>query len=317
MFLTRTVPASVPSDRHSSRPRVHVDSGEEQPSTHRGQGRRGAAGLAARVGLDVLDEDRARPAAVGLPQLPAVNPVVGSEEQRVPHHGQVFRPATDLATRVGPDVLDQDRARPAAVGLPQLPAVNPVASSEEQRVPHRGQETRLARRDARRRTRLGQCTHGFHSVGGRAGPAVGGGESGPSAGQGDRAAVAAVAARTPLAERARRRRTFARAPRARATLLFAHRRRRLTTFLPYQRVLATDGLARVVAGRPVACAPPRSRDTPPQRLHADDRSGPDGGPGPNVPATRLHGRPPRHPPTHADMDTRFTPSEPAVEIATD
>src|SRR5262249_46070028 len=66
----------------------------------------------ARAGPDVLDQARARAAAVGLPELAAVGALVGGEEQGAAEVGQVLRRA---AAR-GVDVLDQRRARVAAVG---------------------------------------------------------------------------------------------------------------------------------------------------------------------------------------------------------
>ena len=83
MSLTRTVPASVPSDFHSSRPWVPSSAVKNNvpPTPVRDVGVRSSSV----AGVDVLDQDRARLGAVRLPQLLAVGAVVGSEEQRPAH----------------------------------------------------------------------------------------------------------------------------------------------------------------------------------------------------------------------------------------
>ena len=129
-----------------------VVGGEEQRPAHSGQGGRAVAAVAVAAGVDVLDQDRARLGAVRLPQLPAVGAVVGGEEQRAAHGGQVRTGRCRRRTsRV--DVLDQDGARLGAVRLPQLPAVDAVVGGEEQRPPHIGEALR-----ARSRGRAGRGT---------------------------------------------------------------------------------------------------------------------------------------------------------------
>ena len=108
---------------------------------------RGDPKPAARV--DVLDQDRARPGAVALPQLRPTGAVVGGEEQRPAHTGQGGGVA--VAAGAGLDVLDQDRARPGAVRLPQLPAVVP-SSAVKNNVP-----PTPVREDGSRRRPRGGC----------------------------------------------------------------------------------------------------------------------------------------------------------------
>ena len=115
MSLTMTVPAVVPSVFHSSEPctpslavkySVAADAREILRADE------------APLSVDVLDHDGAGGRAVGLPQLRAVDAVVGREETRPPDGRQV-RTASELAgARV--DVLDQRGAGGRAVALPQL-----------------------------------------------------------------------------------------------------------------------------------------------------------------------------------------------------
>src|SRR4029079_11407333 len=76
---------------------------------------------AAVAGVDVLDEGGARPSAVRLPQLLAVDAVVGGEEQVAAHRGQGGGPPVLAGTAT--NVLDQDGARSGAVRSPQLLAL--------------------------------------------------------------------------------------------------------------------------------------------------------------------------------------------------
>src|SRR5262249_56523192 len=97
-------------------PAVHtVVSGEEQPAPDIGE----AEGtVAANPRGDVLDQDRARPGAVGPPQLSSMHPIVGGEEHPAPDLGEVERTVaarTPLASNPRADVLDQDRARTGAI----------------------------------------------------------------------------------------------------------------------------------------------------------------------------------------------------------
>ena len=64
MFLTRTVPALLPSDFHSSRPVGAVVAEKNKRPAHRGQVRRDRCRGSGDVvdWVDVLDQDRARPA---------------------------------------------------------------------------------------------------------------------------------------------------------------------------------------------------------------------------------------------------------------
>ena len=129
--MTRTVPALVPSDFHSSRPWTPSLAVEEQRPAHTGQV--SGAGCRSSRMTAVMSLTRTVPAAgaIRLPQLPAVAAVVGGEEQRPPHIGQEVGGVARRAA--GMDVLDQHRARRGAVRLPQLPAVGTVVGGEEQR----------------------------------------------------------------------------------------------------------------------------------------------------------------------------------------
>ena len=135
MSLTRTVPARLPFDFHSSRPWVPSSAAKNNLPAHTGQAGGSVVGVAG-TGMDVLDQDGARPGAIGLPQLRAVGAVAGGEEQPSAHSGQ----GGGIAAVVDWfDVLDQDGARPGAIGLPQLPAVGAVVGGEEQPSAHTGQ----------------------------------------------------------------------------------------------------------------------------------------------------------------------------------
>ena len=91
MFLTRTVPALLPSDIHSSRPWVPSSAvkNNRPPMAVRYLG----PPYGGLVWVDVLDQDGARLGAIRLPQLLAVDAVVGGEEQRLPHGGKSTRSA--------------------------------------------------------------------------------------------------------------------------------------------------------------------------------------------------------------------------------
>ena len=78
-------------------------------------------GRRALMSLTMTVPDRG---AVRLPQLRAVDAVVGGEEQPASRTRSGPRARTVAGT--GMDVLDQDGARPAAVRLPQLLAVGAV-----------------------------------------------------------------------------------------------------------------------------------------------------------------------------------------------
>ena len=102
MSLTICVPAAVPSERHSSTPWVPslASKNSVPPTLVRYRGYE----CAARV--DVLDHLRAAGRPVRTPQLNAVGPVVGREEQRPAHVGVVS--------------LDYELALPGLMSLKQV-----------------------------------------------------------------------------------------------------------------------------------------------------------------------------------------------------
>ena len=109
MSLTRTVPAAVPSLFHSSHPCVpSLAAKNSVPLTF--VRLLGGRAVAARV--DVLDQGGAGGRAVALPQLAAVRPVVGREEQRAVHVRQAGR-GTEPWHAAG--LMSLTRAVPAAV----------------------------------------------------------------------------------------------------------------------------------------------------------------------------------------------------------
>ena len=85
------------------------------------------------LGVDVLDHHRACLGPVGLPQLRAVDIVVGIEVEVVAHY--CVREDI-IAHPAGVDVLDHHRACLGPVALPQLPAVGSVIAIEVEGVAH-------------------------------------------------------------------------------------------------------------------------------------------------------------------------------------
>src|SRR6185437_266316 len=79
--------------------------------------------------VDVLDHRRPGGRAVTPPQLPAVGPIVGGEEQGSANVDQVQR---RRAATAGIDVLDDGGSGGSAVTLPKLSPMRSVIGSEEQ-----------------------------------------------------------------------------------------------------------------------------------------------------------------------------------------
>src|SRR6185369_6612580 len=79
-----------------------------------------ARARAARSGIDVLDQDRARRGAVALPQLGAVNTIVGLEVEGRADRRQAVGGAAVAGSLAdgGIDVLDHHRAGRGPVALP-------------------------------------------------------------------------------------------------------------------------------------------------------------------------------------------------------
>ena len=90
------------------------------------------------IRIDVLDERRAHGGPVAAPQFPAVNSVVGREQERVADDGQVM----DRTCHGVVDVLDQLRAVGRAVRTPESLAAGAVVGDEETVAAHLDKLTR-------------------------------------------------------------------------------------------------------------------------------------------------------------------------------
>src|SRR5678809_769944 len=91
--------------------------------------------------VDVLDESRARLRSIALPQLDAVNALVGLEEEEASGSRQL---AVDRAERTGADVLDQHGARLGAVAFPQLASMHSIIGREIEDTLDVGEKGRIA-----------------------------------------------------------------------------------------------------------------------------------------------------------------------------